>query len=148
MRQNRHWWIAGVVVVVVAIAVALSQTVFKPGTSEDCKPVRDLLDFNTAQSALIKSKATDDSDAPIASYQVWADGLAERAGKVTEPKLAASAVSLAGLANEFVSKLPAVQAPTPGQGDKTPPPPEAYQVVALNDQITSQIQALTKECPN
>jgi hypothetical protein len=147
MRQNRHWWIAGAVLAVVIVAIAVSQIFFK-GTSQECRPVRELLDFNATQAALIKSKATDDSDAPIASYQVWADGLAERAGKVTDTKLAASAVTLADLASQFVAKLPAVQAPTQAGSVMTQAPPEAYQLVALNDQITSQIQALTKECPN
>jgi hypothetical protein len=143
---NRQWWIAGAVLVVVIVAFALSQTLFK-GTSEECRPVRALLDFNKSQAALIASKATDQSDAPIGSYQLWADGLAERAGKVNAPNLAPDALRLAQLAAQFVAKLPSVQSVTPPPTGKGPAPPAAYELAALNDQIAGEIQTLSKACP-
>ena len=39
------------------------------------------------------------------AYQVWADGLAERAQSVHEPDLARDATQLASLASEFVGKI-------------------------------------------
>ena len=88
MRLDRRWWLAIGVAVVVAVVVVLSNTVFD-GPSEECKPVKDMLDFNNSQGELIASKASD-SDPAVptvaedAAYQQWADGMAQRAQQVTD----------------------------------------------------------------
>src|SRR5262249_23475714 len=54
MKFARPWWVAIAVAVVVAVALVLSYTVFdRP--SEECRPVKDLLDFNHAQAEHIAS---------------------------------------------------------------------------------------------
>lgn len=78
MRLDRRWWVAIGVVVIAAVAVVLSNTVFNR-TSEDCKQVQAFLEFNKSQGDLIDSKASD-SDPAVptvaedAVYQQWADG--------------------------------------------------------------------------
>ena len=92
MKLDRRWWAAIGVAVVAVVALVLSYTVFdRP--SEECRPVKDLLDFNRSQAEHMASKTGDEHGIPTvaddAAYQVWADGLAERAQKVTSPDLAA-----------------------------------------------------------
>jgi hypothetical protein len=140
MKFDRRWWFAAVVVVVVA-GVVLWQTVFnKP--SEECRPVRDLLDFNQSQTKIIDKK-TGDGAPPIADYQLWADGMSQRAEQVTSADLSLHALRLAQLANQFVVKLPEVQSAAPGGKA----PPAAYEMAALNDQITAEIKQLSDKCP-
>lgn len=152
MRLDRRWWIAiGLAVVVVAVVV-LSRTVFGR-SAEDCDPVRDLLAFNRSQAALISSKESDDaggvpSVAEDAVYQQWADGLAERAEKVNAPDLTAQAVQVANLATQFVAKLPLLRSDTAARAPGAPPPPVVYEMSALNDRITDQLNQLTKACPD
>src|SRR5665647_3409284 len=121
MRIDRRWWLA-IVVAVIAVGTVLWQTVFNQ-PSEDCKPVRDLLDFNHAQAGIIAEK-TGDGDAPIANYQLWADGLTQRAERVNSADLSQHAIRVAELATQFVTKLPQVQNPAPGQKA----PPAAYEM--------------------
>ncbi len=150
MKLDRRWWLAIAVVVLVAIAVALSQTVFKK-SPEECRPVRDLLDFNRTQTELIDSKSGGAQNVPTvaedAAYQQWADGLAQRAQNVTDPKLSARAVELADLASQFVAKLPRLRAEASAQAPGAPAPPVVYEMSVLNDQITAQLGELAKACP-
>ncbi|HEX9498439.1 MAG TPA: hypothetical protein VF926_08705, partial [Mycobacterium sp.] len=111
MKLDRRWWVAIGVAVIAAVAAVLSYTVFdRP--SEGCRPVVDLLDFNRSQAEHMASKTGDEQGIPSvaddAAYQAWADGLAERAQKVTSPDLAQTSATVAKLANEFVGKLPVV----------------------------------------
>src|SRR6478609_6238744 len=114
MRLDRRWWVAIAVVVVVLIAVVLSNTVFsKP--SEECKPVIAFLDFNKSQGDLISSKASDTdpavpTQAEEAAYQQWADGLAQRAQEINDPNLATTAIQVADAASKFVAMLPRMRA--------------------------------------
>lgn len=151
VNLDRRWWVALIIAVAAVIALVLSQTVFR-GTSEECKPVVELLDFNRAQAELISSK-TSDEDAPAVpsqaeeiAYQAWADGLAERAQKVTEPELASSAVKVADLASQFVGKLSQVRAETAARAPGAPAPPVVYEMSALNDRITTELATLSKAC--
>jgi predicted trehalose synthase len=147
VNLDRRWWVAIAVVVVVAIALVLSQTVFNR-PSEECRPVVDILEFNKAQGELIGSKHSDEDPAvptvaDDAAYQQWADGLAQRAQKVNDPDLAASAIRLADMATQFVTKLPRLRAESvPG----TPVPPVAYEMDALNKRILEELDALSKAC--
>ncbi len=133
--------IAIVILVAAGVTVLLSRTLFnKP--SEECRPVRDMLDFNSSQTQKIDKK-TGDGAPPIADYQLWADGLTQRAEQVNSADLSPHALRLAELATEFVVKLPRVPAESNGQKA----PAVAYEMAALNDPITDEIKQLRDKCP-
>lgn len=151
MGLDRRWWVAIGMVVVVAIAVGLSQTVFRRSPQE-CRPVLDLLEFNRSQAALIAAKGGgEDASIPSAAeqtaYQAWVDGLAERAGRVTSSELAPRAVQVADLANQFVAKLPLLRDAAGARAPGAPAPPVAFETAALNDRITAELAELSKACP-
>ncbi|MDT5280690.1 MAG: hypothetical protein QOJ20_1885 [Mycobacterium sp.] len=118
--------------------------------SEECRPVKDLLDFNTSQAQHIASKSADAQAIPSvaedAAYQVWADGLAERAQKVSSPDLAQTSATLAKLANEFVGQLPVVRAQVQSRAPGAPAPPAAFEMAALNARISDDLAKLAKAC--
>ncbi|WP_102145477.1 hypothetical protein [Mycobacterium hubeiense] len=148
MRLDRRWWLAIAVVIAVAIAFVLSQTVFSR-PSEDCRPVLDLLEFNKAQSGLIASNDQDRAVPTVAddaAYQQWADGLAQRAQKVSAPDLAARAIHLADLANQFVAKLPRLRAASQSRAPGAPAPPVVHEMSTLNDRILHELDELSKAC--
>jgi hypothetical protein len=145
--RRRPRWILTISVIVVAAGFAVWTTFFdKP--PEKCKPVIEMLNFNKSQAALIDSKGG--AGAPTAAeqtaYQQWADGLAERAQKVTDPELAAQATQLAQLANQFVIGLPRMRADTEARAPGAPAPVVVYEMTALSDQITAQTNQLSKAC--
>jgi hypothetical protein len=149
MKFARPWWVAIGVAVVVAVALVLSYTVFdRP--SEECRPVKDLLDFNHAQAEHIASKTGGEQGLPTvaddAAYQAWADGMAERAKKVSSPDLARMGTTVANLANEFVGKLPVLRAQTESRAPGAPAPPVAYEMAALNARISANLDELSKAC--
>jgi len=149
MKLDRRWWVAIGVVVVAVVALVLRYTVFdRP--SEACRPVKDLLDFNRSQGEHIASKTGDEQGLPTAAedaaYQAWADGLAERAQKVTAPDLARTATTVASLANDFVGKLPVVRAQAAARAPGAPAPPAAYEMMALNARISENFDQLAKAC--
>jgi hypothetical protein len=149
MRFARPGWLAIGVVVVVAVALLLSYTVFdRP--SEECRPVKDLLDFNRAQAEHIASKTGEEQGLPTvaddAAYQAWADGMAERAQQVSSPDLARMGTTVANLANEFVEKLPVLRAQTESRAPGAPAPPVAYEMAALNARISANLEELSKAC--
>ena len=148
MNLDRRWW-AAIGVAVVAVVALVSYTVFdRP--SEECRPVNDLLDFNRSQAEHIASKTGDEQGIPSvaddAAYQAWADGLAERAQKVTSPDLARTATTVASLANEFVGKLPQVRAQAESRAPGAPAPPAVYEMAALNARIGNNLDELAKAC--
>ncbi|HKP39773.1 hypothetical protein [Mycobacterium sp.] len=149
MKLDRRWWVAIAVAVVAVGALALRYTVFA-GPSEECRPVKDLLDFNRAQGEHIAAKSGDEQGIPTAAddvvYHAWADGLAERAQKVYSPDLARTATTVATLANEFVGKLPQVRAQAESRAPGAPAPPAAYEMMALNARITQNLDELAKAC--
>jgi hypothetical protein len=149
MKIDRRWWPAIAVAVAAAVVLVLSYTVFdRP--SEECLPVKDLLDFNRAQTEHIASKTGDEQGFPTAAedaaYQAWADGLAERAQKVTSPDLARTSTTVANLANEFVGKLPIARAQIESRAPGAPAPPVAYEMAGLNARITENLAELSKAC--
>ena len=147
---NRRWWLALAVAVVALVGFVLSETVFnKP--SEECKPVIEMLDYNSAQGKLIASHA--DSDNPSVptvaedtAYQQWADGMAQRAEKVTDPNLASTAVQVADLASQFVTKLPRVRAEAENHAPGAPAPQVLYEMAVLNQRIEDGLDQLAKAC--
>jgi hypothetical protein len=149
MKIDRRWWPAIGVAAIAAAALVLSYTVFNH-PSEECLPVKDLLDFNRSQAEHIASKTGDEQGVPSAAedavYQAWADGLAERAQKVTAPELARTGTTVATLANEFVGKLPVLRAQTESRAPGAPAPPVAYEMMALNARISENLDELAKAC--
>jgi hypothetical protein len=148
MKLDRRWWVAIAVAVVAVAALALSYVFDRP--SADCRPVKDLLDFNTAQAEHMASKTGDEHGIPTvaddAAYQVWADGLAERAQKVTSPDLAEKSATLAKLANEFVGQLAVVRAQAQSRAPGAPAPPAVFEAAALNARISNNLAELAKAC--
>jgi hypothetical protein len=148
MKLERRWWAVIGVTVVAAVAI-VAYTVFD-GPSEECRPVKDLLDFNRAQAEHIASKTGDEQGVPTAgedaAYQAWADGLAERAQKVRSPDLARTSTTVATLAGEFAGKLPLVRSQTESRAPGAPAPPAAYEMAALNARISNNLAELAKAC--
>jgi hypothetical protein len=137
------------VLVVVAVALGLRYIVFdRP--SEECRPVKDLLDYSRSQAENIASKTGDEKGIPTAAeetaYQAWADGMAERAQKVTSPDLARTATTVASLANEFVGQLSVVRSQAETRAPGAPAPPAAYEMAALNARISENLAQLAKAC--
>lgn len=147
---DRRWWIAIGLAVIAVAALVLSRTVFgRP--SEDCRPVLELLSFNTSQAALIESKSDDAGIPTVAeetAYQKWADGLAQRAQNVSAPDLAQTSIELADLASRFVSKFPRLRAAADNQVPGAPAPAVAYEMSVLNIQISDHLAELSKACPS
>jgi hypothetical protein len=147
---DRRVWVAIAIAVIAIAAVVVSRTVFG-GPSEDCRPVRELLDFNTSQTQLIDSKTGDAPGIPTVAeetaYQKWADGLAQRAQNVSAPDLAQTSTELAVLASQFVSKFPRVRAEAQARAPGAPAPAAAYEMAALNVRITDRLATLAKACP-
>ena len=151
MKLDRRWGFAIGVAVIAVVAFALSQFgVFGP-SAEDCRPVKDLLEFNRSQAEQIGAKTGDSEGIPNVAedgaYQVWADGLAERAQSVHEPDLATDATQLASLSSEFVAKFPVLRAQTQSRAPGAPAPPAAYEMAVLNTQITESLAKLSDACP-
>jgi hypothetical protein len=149
MKLDRRWWVAIAVAVVPVVALVLRYTVFA-GPSEECRPVKDLLDFNRSQGEQIASKTGDAQGIPTiaeeSAYQAWADGMAERAQKVTSPDLARTATTVATLANEFVGKLSLVRSQADSRAPGAPAPPAVYEMAALNARISNNLEELAKAC--
>ncbi|MDT5208075.1 MAG: hypothetical protein QOF67_490 [Mycobacterium sp.] len=148
MRLDRRWWAAIGVVVITVAALVLSYVFTRP--SEECRPVKDLLDFSRSQAEHMASKTGDAQGIPSVAddvaYQAWADGLAERAQKVTSPDLAQKSETVAKLANEFVGQLPVVRAQAQSRAPGAPAPPAAFEMAALNARISNNLEELAKAC--
>ena len=149
MKLDRRWWFAIGAVVVVAVALVLSYTVFdKP--PEECQPVQEMLDFNSAQAKKIEELPDSKDKVPSVNddlvYQAWADGLADRAAKVSSPDLANTSVQLANLTDQFVAKLPSLRAEAQARAPGAEAPPVYYEMQALNTQIMNKLAELSKAC--
>ena len=110
-----------------------------------------LLEFNSSQSELIASKASDtDPAVPTVAedvaYQQWADGLAQRAEQVTEPNLANTAVQVADAASKFVAKLPRMRDESQNHAPGAPAPPVMFEMTILNQHITDGLKQLADAC--
>jgi hypothetical protein len=149
MVRSRRFWVYIGVFAIAAVALGLRYTVFA-GPSEECRPVKDLLDYNRSQGEQIASKTGDAQGIPTiaeeAAYQAWADGMAERAQKVTSPDLARTATTVATLANDFVGKLSLVRSQADSRAPGAPAPPAVYEMAALNARISNSLEELAKAC--
>jgi hypothetical protein len=110
-----------------------------------------MLEFNRSQGEQIAAKSGDSEGIPTVAeegaYQAWADGLAERAQSVHDPDLATDATQLASLSSEFVSKFGVLREQSQSRAPGAPAPAEAYQMEALNSQITETLAKLSDACP-
>jgi hypothetical protein len=144
----RRWKFTIAALVIALVGMGVYQFWYKRVPAE-CAPVIELLDFNTAQSQKMHTNA-EGQDTPSAADDVamegWADGLADRAGKVTDPKLAVHAVQLATLANEFSMQYPQMRRESEARAPGAPPPPIVFEMSLLNDKISTELVALSKAC--
>ena len=150
MRLARRWTFTIAAVAIAVVALAVSRLGLFGPSSEECRPVKDLLAFNRAQAEQIASKTADSKGVPTVAeegaYQAWADGLAERAQNVHEPDLARDATQLASLANEFVGKFSEVRVAAQSQAPGAPAPPAVFQMDLLNSQIADSLKKLSDAC--
>ena len=150
MKLARRWMFTIVAVVIAVVALAVSQLGLFGPSSEECRPVKDLLAFNKSQAEQIASKTADSKGIPTVAeegaYQAWADGLAERAQNVHEPDLARDATQLASLANEFVGKFAEVRTEANSRAPGAPAPPAVFQMDVLNSQIADTLKKLSDAC--
>lgn len=148
--KSRFRWPLTASVLIIAVAFGIWAAFFR-GPSEKCKPVIDILEFNHAQAARVSEQPADPNN-PVPTqaedliYQQWADGLAERAQKVSDPGLQVQAIQLAQLASEFAAGLPRVRAAVQHRAPGAPPPPEVLGMFALNQRIADQLQQLSQAC--
>ncbi|KDE99540.1 hypothetical protein Y900_011460 [Mycolicibacterium aromaticivorans JS19b1 = JCM 16368] len=145
--RRRPRWILTISVLVIAVGIAVWSKYFD-GPPEKCKPVIDFLDYSRSQASKIDSKGNEGvpTVAEDAAYQQWADGLAERSQKVTDPGLAAQTTEVAQLANQFVTSLPTLRSQIQGRAPGAPPPPQMYEMSLLNDRIVAKLADLRKTC--
>ncbi len=150
MNLARRWIFTICAVVIAVVALAASRLGLFGASSEECRPVKDLLAFNKSQAELIASKTADSKGIPTVAeegaYQAWADGLAERAQNVHEPDLARDATQLASLAGEFVGKFGEVRTAANSRAPGAPAPPAVFQMELLNSQISDSIKKLSDAC--
>lgn len=150
MKLARRWRFTIGVAVVALVALAVSRLGLFGPSSEECRPVKDLLAFNKAQAEQIAAKTADSKGVPTVAeegaYQAWADGLAGRAQNVHEPELARDATQLASLAGEFVGKFSQVRTEAQSRAPGAPAPPAVYQMEMLNTRIAESLEKLTEAC--
>ncbi len=150
MNLASRWKFTIGAVVLAAVALAVSRLGLFGASSEDCRPVKDLLAFNKAQTEQIAAKTADSKGVPTVAeegaYQLWADGLASRAQNVHEPELARDATQLASLAGEFVGKFGEVRTDAQSRAPDAPPPPAVFQMELLNTQIADTLRKLSDAC--
>lgn len=146
-RLDRRWWIA--IGVAVVSLIALVYTVIRQ-PPEECRPVLELLDFNRSQGQAIEAEGEGATGPPSAAdeiaYRQWADGLAERARDVDAPELRFTAVAVADLADQFVSRLPELRSAVGTRAPGAPAPRVLYEMAALDDQIQRNLAELSDAC--
>ena len=139
--------------VIVAVG-ALAWNYFSGPSSADCAPVRELLAFNKSQTESLNAKthvpeagsyaeATEPSEL---DYRTWADGLIDRASKVTAPELVDQAKALAQTTDRLVRARVDMNDQTTAPG--AAPPPAAIAVMGLYKEFEAQLGQLSKSCPD
>jgi hypothetical protein len=142
-------------VVALAVGTGIWWFFFRGPSSADCAPVRELLSFNKTQIDAMNAKTHDPAPGSYETatqpsdvdFQGWADGLSDRAAKVTAKDLAGPAADAARTAGWLVqARLDFnVQAKHTAPGAAMPPAGMAVKV--FNDQFDSQIKQLATTCP-
>jgi hypothetical protein len=117
--------------------------------------VRELLSFNKTQIDAMNAKthvpeagsidaATEPSEF---DYRAWADGLADRAAKVTAADLAGPASDMAHTADRLVRARLDFDVQSKHTAPGAAVPPAAMAVTAFNDQFEAQVKQLATTCP-
>lgn len=145
------------VVVLVAIVVGggIWWVFFRGPSSADCAPVREMLSFNKTRIDAMNAEthvpapgsyeaATEPSDV---DYRSWADGLADRAAKVTADDLAKQAAEAARTADWLVRARLDFNDQAAHTAPGAAAPPAAAIVKTFNDQYQAQITRLATTCP-
>jgi hypothetical protein len=144
-----------VVLVAFVIGGGIWWLFFRGPSSADCAPVRELLSYNKTQIDAMNAKthipeagsyekATEPS---AADYRGWADGLADRAARVTAKDLTGPATELAKTADRLVRARIDFDAQSAHTAPGAAMPPAAMAVKAFNDQYELQVKALAAKCP-
>ena len=121
----------------------------------DCAAVRELLAYNKAHVDELNAKthvpepgapgsATDPSDL---DYAEWADGIDDRANRVTAEGLAEGSRELAQTVRRLVRATADFNAQKQTFAPGAQPPGAAMLVVAFNEQYEAQVGTLTQMCP-
>lgn len=144
-----------VVLVAVVIGTGIWWVFFRGPSSTECAPVRELLSFNRTQIEALNAKthvpeagsyevATEPSEI---DYRGWAEGLADRAAKVTAADLAGPASDLAQTADRLVRARLDFDVQSKRTAPGAAPPPVAMAVAAFNDEFEAQVKGLATTCP-
>jgi hypothetical protein len=144
-----------VVLVAVAIGTGIWWVFFRGPSSADCAPVRELLSFNKTQIEALNAKthvpeagsyeaATGPSEF---DYRAWADGLTDRAAKVTAADLTGPASDRAQTADRLVRARIDFDVQSKHTAPGAAAPPAAMAVTAFNDQFEAQVKQLATTCP-
>jgi len=144
-----------VLLAAVAIGTGIWWLFFRGPSSAECAPVRELLSYNRTQVDALNAKTNvpepgsyEAAREPSASdYRAWADGLTDRAAKVTAADLAGPAKDVAQTVDRLVrAKIDFDRQSkhlAPGAGA----PPAALAVIDFNDQFEAQVKQLATTCP-
>jgi hypothetical protein len=145
------------VVVLVGILVGggIYWLFFRGPSSADCAPVRELLSFNKTQVDAMNAKTTvpEPGSGQVATepsdleYRAWADGLTDRAAKVTADDLAQQARDVAQTANRLVQAKLDYNAQSAHTAPGGPTPPAAMAVAAFNEELETRVSLLAQKCP-
>jgi hypothetical protein len=143
-----------VVLVAVAVAAGVWWLFFRGPSSAECAPVQELLSFNKTQIDAMNAKthvpapgSHEAATEPSAlDYQAWADGLTDRAAKVTSPELSGQATELAKTADRLVRARIDFDAQSAHTAPGAAPPPAAMAVAAFNDEFEMRVKQLATTC--
>jgi hypothetical protein len=154
-RRFARRWVAIACVLIASIGAVTAWRIHDE--SQPCWAVRQLIDFNHAAQDDLKAKtywppagSYDEPRVPSpADYRAWADGLRQRADRVTTPDLSVPAHRLADLAREFLDTSNSVNDQISKQpaGSPTHLPPQAQDVAKIAQQFDTELHALNAACP-
>lgn len=145
------------VVVLVAILVGggIWWVFFRGPSSAECAPARELLSFNKIQIDALNAKThvpeagsyEAASEPSELDYRAWAEGLADRAAKVTADGLAGQATDVAQTADRLVRARIDYGTQSEHTAPGAAPPPAAMAVTAFNDEFEARVKQLATTCP-
>lgn len=144
-----------VVLVAILVGTGIWWVFFRGPSSAECAPVRELLSFNKTQIEAMNAKthvpeagsyekATEPSES---DYRNWADGLADRAAKVSAADLTGPAIDMAQTADRLARARIDFDAQSAHTAPGAAMPPAAMAVTLFNNQFEAQVKALATTCP-
>ena len=144
-----------IVLVAVVVGGVIWWTFFRGPSSTECTPVRDMLSFNksriedfNAHTHDPKPGSGEQATGPSSvDYRGWADGLADRAAKVSEPGLAEQARQVAETADRLVRSLLDFEAQAKATAPGAAMPPAGMAVTAFNEEFEAKVSRLAAACP-